>query len=277
MVQGGMAFLCVAVLVITVTPSESAEDMPGRRENSSLLSTLLFKLAALGLAGSGPIPDGAMLPADPIGAIAAGNYLRVPVMAGNTRDEGKLFPTFLTLLGGPSGRLVTDKQLFDIQFAYHPDAPPQITIEQWIPAVYLPVTTPVTGFTARTELLDQIFLGAATTNVLDTLKSQQNEVWYYRFDWDEEPAPFNDIYGAAHAFDLPFAFGNFGPSLYANISYTTANQQGRLALSDAMMRSIGAFALNGDPNNASLGVTWPVWPATLVFDASATAKAITVH
>jgi len=43
MVQGGMAFLCVAVLVITVTPSESAEDMPGRRENSSLLSTLLYK------------------------------------------------------------------------------------------------------------------------------------------------------------------------------------------------------------------------------------------
>ena len=71
------------------------------------------------------------------------------------------------------------------------------------------------------------------------------------------------IYGAAHAFDLPFAFGNFGPSLYANIMNTTANQPGRLALSDAMMRSIGAFARNGDPNNASLGVTWPVWPATL--------------
>ena len=63
-----------------------------------------------------------MLPTDPIGAIAAGNYLNVPVLAGNTRDEGKLFPTFLTLLGGPSGRLVTDKQLFDIQFAYKPDA-----------------------------------------------------------------------------------------------------------------------------------------------------------
>ena len=68
-----------------------------------------------------------MLPTDPIAAIAAGNYLRVPVLAGNTRDEGKLFPTFLTLFGGPSGRLVTDKQLFDIQFAYQPDAPPQIT------------------------------------------------------------------------------------------------------------------------------------------------------
>ena len=55
------------------------------------------------------------------------------------------------------------------------------------------------------------------------------------------------FYGAAHAFDLPFAFGNFGPSLYANISYTRASQAGRLALSDAMMRSTGAFARTGDP------------------------------
>ena len=44
-----------------------------------------------------------MLPTDPIAAINAGSYLKVPVLAGNTRDEGKLFPTFLRLspaLGG---------------------------------------------------------------------------------------------------------------------------------------------------------------------------------
>jgi len=74
------------------------------------------------------------------------------------------------------------------------------------------------GFNAMTELLDEIFLGVAARNVLDTLRSQQSEVWFYRFDWDEEPAPFNDIYGAAHAFDLPFLFGNFGPSLFSNIA-----------------------------------------------------------
>jgi len=245
---------------------------------AALLTTLLFKLAVLGLAGSGPIPDGAMLPLDPIGAIAAGNYLRVPVMAGNTRDEGKLFPTFLTLFGGPSGRLVSDKQLFDIQFAYNPDAAPQIAIDQWIPAAYLPVTTPVTGFNARTELLNQLFLVAAANNVLSTLKSQQNEVWYYRFDWDEEPAPFNDIYGAAHAFDLPFLFGNFGPSLFANIANSTANRPGRVALSQAMMASLGAFARSGDPNAPqALGVTWPTWPSKLIFDATPAAKAISVQ
>ena len=114
-------------------------------------------------------------------------------------------------------------------------------------------------------------------SILNAAKTQQSNIWYFRFDWDELPAPFNDIYGAAHGFELPFMFGNFGPSLYANISYTTTNEPGRLALSDAFMRSIGAFAHNGDPNNPSLGVTWPVWPATLVFDATPTAKAISVQ
>jgi carboxylesterase type B len=47
---------------------------------------------------------------------------------------------------------------------------------------------------------------------------------------------------AAHTFDWPFIFGNFGPSLYSCISCTPANQPGRLALSQLMMNSLGAFA-----------------------------------
>ncbi len=43
LIRGGVAFLCVAAVVIAATPSESKEDMPIRRENSSLLSTLLYK------------------------------------------------------------------------------------------------------------------------------------------------------------------------------------------------------------------------------------------
>jgi para-nitrobenzyl esterase len=245
-----------------------------------LLTTVLTRLAPIGASGSGPIPEGTVLPVDPVVQISAGNYLHVPVMAGNTRDEGKLFPTFLALspaLGGVSGRLLTDRQVFDLAFGYDPDAAPQTTIEQWIPSVYLPTDTPVTGFTARTELLDEIFFGASGDHILNALKTQQPQVWYYRFDWDEEPAPFNEIYGAAHAFDLPFLFGNFGPSLLANFVNTTANRPGRLELSDAMMRTVGAFAYNGDPNNPALGVTWPAWPATLVFDASPAAKAIVVE
>jgi para-nitrobenzyl esterase len=265
--------------VATQTSAQIAAYMRSK-DPAALLSTLLTKLAALGLAGSGPIPEGTVVPVDPIATINAGNYVKVPVLAGNARDEAKLFPTFLALspaLGGVSGRLVSDATLFNTQFGYNPDAPPTVTLAQWIPAVYLPVTTPVTGFNARTDLLNLVFFTASRDNVLNALKTQQATVWYYRFDWDKEPAPWNDIYGAAHAFDLPFVFGTFGPSLFGSIMTGTANRAGRLDLSDAMMKSIGAFAKNSDPNNAALGVTWPAWPAKLLFNASLTAKLITVQ
>jgi para-nitrobenzyl esterase len=267
-----------ATYIASQTPEQIAAYLRGKTP-AQLLFTLLTRLAALGLAGSGPIPDGGVLPVDPIAAINAGAFLRVPVLASNTRDEGKLFPTLLAAFppSFTSGRLVSDAQLFNIQFGYDPDAPPQITVGEWITPVYLPVDKPG-GFNALTELyFNQLFFVASRDNVLDALKSQQADVWYYRFDWDEEPAPFNDIYGAAHAFDLVFVFGNFGPSLFSNVANSKANEPGRLALSEAMMASLGAFARRGDPNaSAALGVTWPQWPAKLLFDDTPTAKAISV-
>jgi para-nitrobenzyl esterase len=265
--------------VATQTSTQIADYLRSK-DPSALLTTLLTKLAALGLSGSGPIPEGTVVPVDPIAAINTGKYVKVPVLAGNARDEAKLFPTFLALapsLGGVSGRLVSDATLFDTQFSYNPDAAPTVTVQQWIPAQYLPVTTPVTGFNARTDLLNLIFFTASRDNVLNALKSQQTAVYYYRFDWDEEPAPWNDIYGAAHVFDLPFIFGNFGPSLFSNVIASTANRPGRLELSDAMMKSLAAFAKTGDPNNAALGVDWPVWPGKLIFDATQTTKVITTQ
>jgi para-nitrobenzyl esterase len=265
--------------IATQTPAQIADYLRSK-DPATLLSTLLTKLAPLGLAGSGPIPDGAVVPTDPIASIKAGNYLKVPVLAGNTREEAKLFPTFLALspaLGGTSGRLVNDATLFTTQFNYKPDAAPTITVDQWIPAKYLPVTTAGTGFNAETDLLNKIFFIASRDNVLNALKAQQASVWYYQFAWHQEPAPWNDIYGAAHAFDLPFVFGNFGPSLFANVANSSANKPGRIDLSAAMMGSVAAFARNGDPNNAALGVTWPAWPNTLVFDATPTAKSIAVQ
>jgi para-nitrobenzyl esterase len=256
------------------TSAQIAEYMRGKSP-SQLFTTLLTRLAALGLAGSGPIPDGTVVASDPIGAINAGNYVKVPVLAGNTRDEGKLFPSFLPLVGGTgNARLVTDAQLFTNHFSYNPNAAAQTTLEQWIAPSYLPVGAPTTGFTARAESLNRIFFLNSRDNVLNALKAKQENVWYYRFDWDKQPAPWNDIYGAVHVVDLPFIFGNFGPSLFGNVWFSTANRPGRLELSDAMMQTVASFARNGDPNNAALGASWAAWPRSMVFDASLTAKSI---
>lgn len=255
------------------TPAEIAAYLRGKAPQQ-LFTTLLTRMATR--AGSGPIPDGTVVASNPIEAIKAGDYVKVPVLAGNTRDEGKLFPSFLFFVGGefPTARKVSDAQLFANHFSYDPNAAPQTAIEEWIVASYLPVSAPVTGFTARAEALNSIFFLRSRDNVLNALKTQQPEVWYYRFDWDRQPAPWNDIYGAVHVVDLPFIFGNFGPSLFSNVWFSTANAPGREDLSAAMMTTLGSFARNGDPNNASLGVTWTAWPNKLVFDATLSNKSI---
>ncbi len=246
----------------------------------ALLTTVRTRLAPLGMAAANPIPDGHVVPADPISAIRAGRYVKVPVLAGNTRDESKLFPALLALrpeLGGVSGRLLDDAAVFKLAHGYDPDGPPATRVEQWIPAAYLPADAPGRGFNARIAGLDRIWFFAYRDDVLNALKSQQPQVWYYRFDWDELPPPFDVIYGAAHSFDLPFVFGNFGPSLYANISFNRANEPGRLALSSAMMRSVAAFARQGDPNHAALGVRWNPWPGRVLFDADRSAARISAE
>jgi para-nitrobenzyl esterase len=228
---------------------------------------------------SGPIPEGTVVPADPVANIAVGKYTKVPFLGSNARDEAKLFPHFLPLLGGgrTSGAALPDATRFATMMNFKPDEASTLTVADLITPRYLPVTAPVTGYNAETDALNKIFFIPNRDNVLSALKQQQSNIWYYQFNWDEEPAPWNDYYGAAHLFDMPFLFGNFGASVFSNAMNSTANKGGRLALSDAMMKSIGAFARNGDPNNASFGVTWPTWPSKLIFDASLTDKKISVQ
>ena len=89
----------------------------------------------------------------------------------------------------------------------------------------------------------------------------------------EEPE-FNGLFASFWNTKLP-AKVEVAPSL--SDANTTANKRGRPDLSDAMMKSVAAFARNGDPNNAALGVTWPTWPQKLIFDATLISKLISVQ
>jgi para-nitrobenzyl esterase len=258
--------------VTSHTSADIANYMRGK-DAKTILTTLLTG----GLSGSGPIPDGTVIPVDPVAAIAAGNYNKVPVLASNTLEEGKLFAPFLTLLGGPPGFIMTDATRFTTMMNFNPDAPTTLTEADVINPAYLPSNTPGTGWTAKANLLGSIFMTPSRDSVLNAIKSRQPNVWYYQFNWAQEPAPWNTIYGAAHAFDLPFLFGNFGPSLFSNAANSTANKPGRLELSAAMMNTVAAFAKNGDPNNGSLGVTWQTWPSKLIFDATPAKAAISTQ
>ena len=252
-------------LVAGWTPAQVGSYLRGK-DARVILQTVLQK----GLTSSGPIPDGVVVPVDPITEIAAGRYQKVPVLSGYTAEEGKLFAPFLVLLGGKPGMKIGDAERFAMMQRFNPDAPATLTAADILDASYLPVTTPGTGYNARTQMLGDVFIGASRDNLLNALRSQQGNVWNYQFKWAQQPAPWNDVYGAAHAFDLPFVFGNFGPSVFARATNSKANQPGRLVLSRAMMESVRAFVHTGDPNNATLGQTWQPWPRKWVFDADQT-------
>ncbi|MDH0866495.1 carboxylesterase family protein [Mitsuaria sp. GD03876] len=219
---------------------------------------------AVGVPAPAVFADGTVLPSSPIAAIWTGQYNRVPMLAGNTRDEGKLFGPFKA----------SEYDRFTMQYQFDPDAPPTLTEADFLNPLFLPVDRPVTGWNTISSVATTAVFGKGTIESMNALSFQQPwQTWYYRFDWDEEPAPFDTVYGAAHAMDLPFVFGNFGRSALS-FAFSEANKPGRLALSDAMMRSIGAFAWTGNPQNASLGSYWPTWPGRMVFDASKTQGAM---
>jgi len=257
--------------IATRTPAQIAEYLRAQ-DGGAMLGTVV----AAGLGSVAPIPDGSVIPSDPIGAIAADRYVKVPTLAGNTRDEGKLFASLLPAIGFPkSGWIVTDAQRFSMMFNFDPDAAPTLALTDIVDPFYLPVDTPATGYNAATGLITKHLFEANRDSLLNTMKTRQSNIWHYRFDWAQEPSPWNDVYGAAHAFDLAFVFGNFGPALLTNASFSKANQPGRLALSNAVMASVGAFMRKGDPNTPELGAAWAPWPSQLLLDATSSAARIT--
>ena len=256
---------------VAARPGAEIADYLRAKGPEELLRQMLTRLMPAGLGQTSHIPDGRVVAASPLRALAGGDYLQVPMIVSTTRDEGKLFPGFLALapaLGGLPGLVVSDGQRFELMAAFDGDGPPSLALEDLIQPAYLPVDAPGTGYEARMALLGHLFFTTNRDAMLRVLSGHRAGLWCSRFDWDEEPAPWNVVYGAAHLFDVPFLFGTFGPSVFSKAICSRANEPGRLALSRAMMAGLGAFARAGDPSHPDLGVPWPQWPGTLVLDAT---------
>ena len=126
------------------------------------------------------------------------------MLAGNTFEEGKLFGS---LIGAyrPS-----DYDRFTLAVPLRPDRPGDLAVEDLITDQYLPVDRPGGWNDASAALTASIFT-RLTHESMDSLAAAGNHrLYYYQFGWNEEPAPFDDVYGAVHAMDLPFVFHNFG-------------------------------------------------------------------
>lgn len=206
------------------------------------------------------IADGVVLPEDYHAAIAAGEYRDIPVLAGNTLEEGKLFGSAIGAFR-PS-----DYQRFTWQYQFDPDRRAPLKVRDFIVDEYLPADRPGGWNDAADGLTDSIF----TRLTLDSMGSLQaaghDGLYYYQFGWDQQPAPFDTVYGAVHAIDLPFVFRTFDEGFFA-FSFSRKNEPGRLQLSNLMIAGIGAFVRTGMPQHPALGAKWEQWPRSMVFDA----------
>ncbi|MGC7095271.1 carboxylesterase/lipase family protein [Amycolatopsis lurida] len=207
--------------------------------------------------------DGVVLPADHRAAVAAGKYRDVPVLAGNTAEEGKLFGAVI------GAYRPSDYDRFTLQHFFDPDRPSGLTVRDLIADAYLPVDGPGGWNEAADQLGDAIFMGIVE-NSMNTLREAGNDqLFYYQFGWNQQPAPFDTVYGAAHAMDLPFLFRSFDEGVFA-YSFSRRNEPGRLALSDLMIDSVRAFVRTGSPQHPGLGARWGQWPHSMVLDAGDT-------
>ncbi len=198
--------------------------------------------------------DGRVIPAKPGRLLARGDYNRVPLLAGNNREEAKLFlPLLLSDLD--DAKLCTMIQDMD------PDHP-QVSLRDYMGPLDQIVYNPLAKIgTAGFRLL-------GVTVPAQKMARRQKDIFTYRFDWDEEPKPLDYVIGAAHGLELAFVFGNFlgGKDSTLRFAWNESNRAGRLELSERMMTYWANFARNGNPDGDGLP-EWQPWPQTMHLDA----------
>jgi para-nitrobenzyl esterase len=201
--------------------------------------------------------DGHVLPAkSEISAIRSGEYNKVPIILGANEYELKSFmPLYGPLLGVP--------QWYQLIAVLDGDIP---SIDDVLPTDKDKDLYELTGYYGsrnwRAKYVDER---------ARALKDQQDDVYAYKFTWGGKgsgPSPFDFIYAAGHAMDIPFFFGS--DTSKWGYGYSPENDTtGRVELQNSMMAYLANFAYTGDPNGADLP-DWKTWtnddgPKAVVF------------
>lgn len=209
--------------------------------------------AAAGVPGSGwSTADGIILPIDPAAAIATKNFLDIPVLIGWTREEGKFFV--------PDTYRVTEAERFSALTQNS-----KVSVDDLLKSREL--------FETRVAEMNKVVIENLIEGTLKELGPALSRVYVMRFDWKDQPEPWQTILGAHHAMDLPFIFHNFGPGNYFSHAFNEKNRPGRETLSKKMIAAIAQFIRTSDPNTPALGgPRWKPWtpeaPSRLIWNAS---------
>ena len=208
--------------------------------------------------GGSRFEDGTVIPSDVEGHFRRGAYNRVPYIIGSNADEMRIFGLGFGIVSS-----LDEAEVLDLILSYDPNAP-GVTLDEVVP----PASRP--AYLAFGTLLGRaVFQGTGVDPVADLLRRHQ-DVYVYRFDWDEQPEPFDALIGASHMMGIPFFFGNFHTdetSLF-RFAWSRENEVRRKALSRKIMAYLSAFVRTGDPNGGALALPeWSPWPERFPLDA----------
>jgi para-nitrobenzyl esterase len=250
-----------AVLSEAVPGEDTSDPIAYMRSKSArYLQALALRHAELDKNPPAVIPDGAVLPENWRVAVGRGEYRQIPVLAGNTFEEGKLF-------GGLIGAYTpTDYDRFTMMHEFDPEHPTG-EIADYVKPIYLPATKLLGWNNVSAAIGDAVFTPPIVDSMNEIQAAGSENVFYYEFGWNEEPKPFDTVYGAVHGMDIPFVFRTFANRSVYSFAFSKANRPGRLELSDLMMRGLARFMRTGSPQHKGIGRSWKQWPHAMVLDA----------
>jgi para-nitrobenzyl esterase len=217
---------------------------------------------------TGPFVDGTIIPMQAVVAWSTGQYHKMPIMGGATREESTFGESIRQYFSPGFAPLTAEEYTARVNAAYQPPSYVEGAAAQVL-ARYPPGPNPQAtyerSFTdpgkCRTLHVLELLAGSNPKPVWGWDFTYQNAPYYFpRMPNPENPSG-NFLAKASHTIDIQFLFPNWhGGNLGVNLDQFTGQPRelegAEITLSDQLVASWTNFAAHGDPNGAGA----PGWP-----------------